>query len=71
MNNFSKANLHQLIHTADKCSISLYMPTHRSTAEKEQDQIGVRYVPGAGDEGSQATKVQIVYKPGASGSESD
>jgi hypothetical protein len=39
MNNFGKANLYQLIHTADKCSISLYMPTHRSTAEKEQDQI--------------------------------
>jgi cold shock CspA family protein len=32
---------------------------------------GVRFVPGAGDEGPKATTVQIVDKPGASGSESD
>ena len=32
---------------------------------------GVRFVPGAGDEGPKATTVQIVDKPGANGSESD
>jgi hypothetical protein len=31
----------------------------------------VRYVAGAGDEGPKATTVQIVDKPGVSGTESD
>jgi hypothetical protein len=35
----SKADLQRLIQIRDQCCISIFMPTHRSTAEMEQDQI--------------------------------
>jgi hypothetical protein len=35
----SKADLQQLIRIQDQCCISIFMPTHRSSAEMEQDQI--------------------------------
>ena len=35
----SRAELKRLIQIGDRCCISIYMPTHPSTAETEQDQI--------------------------------
>ena len=39
MENFSRTDLQQLVHIRDNCCLSLLMPTHRSTAKMEQDQI--------------------------------
>lgn len=39
MEQFTKADLQQLIFNREQCCISVYMPTHRSAAHMEQDQI--------------------------------
>jgi hypothetical protein len=39
MSHILKNDLNQLMRTDEKCCISIYMPTHRSPAETEQDQI--------------------------------
>jgi hypothetical protein len=39
MENFLKNDLQRLIQIQDQCCISIFMPTHRSSAQREQDQI--------------------------------
>ena len=42
MNVFGKANLHELLEQAPSPGVSIYLPTHRSGRETQQDRIRLK-----------------------------